>query len=81
MNSIRIETHIDSETLFLPQLRPLLGKDVEIVVHERTAAVIRPPVEEWAAVQAAVLGLEDYDADAYRRIRESELQSRNGDST
>jgi hypothetical protein len=36
MNAIRIETTIDSDTLHLPQLKPLLGKSVEIIVREMT---------------------------------------------
>lgn len=34
MSVIRIETKIEGETLYLPQLTPLLGKTVEIVVTE-----------------------------------------------
>jgi hypothetical protein len=34
MNAIRIETTIDSDTLHLPQLKPLVGKSVEIIVRE-----------------------------------------------
>jgi hypothetical protein len=79
MSTIRIETHIESETLYLPQLRPLVGKDVEIVVHEKHALVVQPGRSDWPAVQAAVMSLEEYDADAYRQIRNIELQNRNGD--
>lgn len=32
MNVIRVKTHLDSETVHLPELRPLVGRDVEIVV-------------------------------------------------
>jgi hypothetical protein len=38
MNAIRICRHLDSETLYLPELRPLLGKHVEIVVREENGA-------------------------------------------
>jgi len=31
MNTIRIRKHLDSETLHLPELKPLLGKTVEII--------------------------------------------------
>ena len=34
MTTIRIETTLDSDTLHLPQLRPLMGKSVEIIVRE-----------------------------------------------
>lgn len=36
MNAIRIRTKLESETLTLPELRPLVGKSVEIIVREET---------------------------------------------
>jgi len=38
MNAVRIRTRIDSETLTLPELRPLMGKAVEIIVLEDDSA-------------------------------------------
>jgi hypothetical protein len=38
MATIRIRKHLDSETLVLPELRPLLGKTVEISVREQPAS-------------------------------------------
>lgn len=35
MKTIRIERHLDSATLHLPELAALIGKDVEIIVRER----------------------------------------------
>lgn len=35
MKPIRIERHLDSDTLHLPELAALIGKDVEIIVRER----------------------------------------------
>jgi hypothetical protein len=37
-NPLRIRTRVDSETLHLPELRALIGKDVEIIVIEDAAA-------------------------------------------
>ena len=37
MNALRIWTHIDSETLRLPDLKQVIGKDVEIIV------LVEPP--------------------------------------
>jgi hypothetical protein len=37
MPPIRITKHLDSETLYLPELRPLIGHDVEIVVSDEVA--------------------------------------------
>lgn len=45
MNAIRIHTTLDSETLTLPELRPWVGKAVEIIVLEdprRPASSDRP---------------------------------------
>ena len=33
-NPLRIRTRVHSETLHLPELRPLIGKEVEIIVME-----------------------------------------------
>ena len=33
-NAVRIRTRVESETLHLPELRPLIGKEVEITVRE-----------------------------------------------
>lgn len=38
MAAIRIRTTLQSDTLTLPELRPLIGKAVEIRVVERSAA-------------------------------------------
>jgi hypothetical protein len=34
MQAVKITRRLDSETLYLPELRPLLGKQVEIIVLE-----------------------------------------------
>ncbi|HEY4234157.1 MAG TPA: hypothetical protein VGM76_12070 [Lacipirellulaceae bacterium] len=34
MDAIRIETLLEGDTLYLPELKPLVGKSVEIVVTE-----------------------------------------------
>ena len=35
VKTIRLERHLDSETLHLPELRDMVGKDVVIIVQER----------------------------------------------
>jgi len=47
MNAIRVKKKLDSETLHLPELRPLLGKQVEIIVLEDTAQPITNADEFW----------------------------------
>lgn len=44
METIRIRRHLDSEQLNLPELRPLIGRDVEItVVAEEQLGMRQPP--------------------------------------
>lgn len=38
MQAIRLRQRLNSETLTLPQLRPFVGKDVEIVISDMTPA-------------------------------------------
>jgi hypothetical protein len=73
VTAIRIETTIDSETLHLPQLKPLVGKNVEIIVREKAAPVVTPAMSGSGAIETAVYGLEDYDFDAYRNALELEI--------
>ena len=47
MKTIRVRRKLDSETLHLPELRPLLGKEVEIIVHEEGAAPTPGADEFW----------------------------------
>lgn len=72
--TIRIETTIDSDTLHLPQLGPLVGKCVEIIVREMGKPVVSKATSDRAAVEAAVRGLEDYDFNAYREARDAEVR-------
>ncbi len=76
--TIRFETVIDSETLYLPLLKTMLGRRVEILVREKELPVVTPAPGEWSAVEAAVRDLDDYDADAYRAVRERERERSNG---
>jgi hypothetical protein len=66
MNAIRIRKRLDSETLYLPELRPLLGRGVEIIVLEEDGPVsaIRPGTGDWDAADRAIRQLQDYDYDA-----------------
>ena len=40
MGTIRIKTRLESETLVLPEIRPLIGKNVEISVTEVPTAAL-----------------------------------------
>jgi hypothetical protein len=74
MNALRIRRKLESATLHLPELQPLIGKNVEIIVLEETGSTILPGTGDWDAAMKAVAELEDYDFDAYRRQREYDLE-------
>jgi|SRR5262245_29478920 hypothetical protein len=46
MSAIRIRKHIDSDTLHLPEVRPLIGRTVEIVIVEAASAASQPSAAE-----------------------------------
>ena len=48
MSTIRVRRTLDSDTLHLPELRPLIGRTVDIVVEEAAA----DPAAEAARVRA-----------------------------
>ena len=86
MNAIRIRKKIDSETLHLPELRPLLGHTVEIVVFDNTitdrteaAPVVTPGTGDWDAAARAAQELREsgYNFDAWEQQREFDLQHAN----
>ncbi len=60
MNAIRILKHLDSENLQLPDLRPLIGKDVEIIVLENgVAKADMTPSGNECPLRGSVLVYED----------------------
>src|SRR6266511_3833400 len=78
MNAFRIRKKLDSETLHLPELRPLLGQTVEIIVLEQEEApAVRPGTGDWEAAAQAVRELEGYDFDAWRAQRDYDLKHAN----
>jgi hypothetical protein len=75
MNAIRIRKTISSETLHLPELKPFVGRTVEIIVlEEEPRSTIRPGTGDWEAAMNAVEELEDYDFDAVSRQHEYDLK-------
>jgi hypothetical protein len=57
--------------LYLPELKPLIGRIVHILVtEEESAAEVRPGTGDWDAAAQAVRELTDYDFDAWREQRE-----------
>ena len=80
MDAIHINTKLDSDTLYLPQVRPLIGKTVEIIVREEAGLAEQqrngrgPRRDAWKAALAGLADL-DIDWDAYRRQREFDVRN------
>jgi hypothetical protein len=45
MNAIRVLKHIDSDFVHIPELREMLGQDVEITIRPHASAEDVPPLE------------------------------------
>ncbi len=73
MNAVRIRRKLESETLHLPELKPLVGKSVEIIILEEATSTITPGTGDWEAALKAVQELEDYDFDALQKQHEYDL--------
>ena len=81
MNAIRIRKRIDSETLHLPELKEMIGKEVEIIVLEEAAAPSDEAPEPSPAPKTTpydkffeLAGKIDLDWDAYKRQRAFDLE-------
>jgi hypothetical protein len=74
MSAISIRKKIDSETLYLPELRPLIGKTVEIIVTEQPLA--EESAERWQALRE-IVGEDLIDPEVYKRQREFDRQHAN----
>ena len=76
MNAVRIRCRLESDTLHLPELKPLIGKTVEIIVLEEPMPAVTPETGDWAAAEKAADELREsgYDFDAWRKQREYDLE-------
>jgi hypothetical protein len=76
MNAVRIRRQLDSDTLHLPELKPLIGKNVEIIVLEEQVPEILPGTGDWEAAARAARELREsgYDFEAWRVYRECDLE-------
>jgi hypothetical protein len=74
MNAIRIHTQLDSTTLALPEIAPLVGKRVEIIVREESPTTSTEV--DWDALDRAVEGLrQTYDFDAITQQNETDRKT------
>ncbi len=69
MNAIRVRKRIESETVHLPELRPLIGRTVEIIVLD--VGTISPGVPSPVCYDAffALAGQDVVDPQAYKELR------------
>jgi hypothetical protein len=70
MNTIRVRMRLDSDTPPLPELKPLIGKSVEIVVREETQLL--PETSPYGAF-LALAGQDLVDSEAYKRLRSASM--------
>lgn len=73
MATITIRRTLDSETLHLPELRPMLGKTVEIVVREDKPSEPTSIPDRWKALAEAA-GRDLIDPDYYEKYKALERQ-------
>ena len=75
MNALRIRRQLDSEILNLPELRPLLGQNVEIIVlTEESLPAIQLGTGDWTAFDRLAREISDYDFDAQEEQDRLDLQ-------
>ena len=74
MTTIHIHRLLDSETL--PELKPFIGRTVDIIVREASIATVTPGSGDWSAWTAAPTVLADYDFDAWKVQRDYDVQQR-----
>ena len=75
MSVIHIHRHLNSD--ILPELRPLIGKTVDIIVRRAEVPAVTPGTGDWSAWPAALNDLADYDFNVWKTQREYDLQHAN----
>ena len=74
MHAIRVHCRIDSETLQLPELRELIGKDVEIVVLEDAPSTLpQTSGKRDYSPLARIAGQDLIDPEAYLEFRAASM--------
>lgn len=72
--TVHIHRKVDSETLYLPEIRPFIGKIVEIIIREDPSASLASATSDWDTALRAAEGLENYDFTAVDRQRAYDLR-------
>ena len=71
MNAIRLKRHLDSATLHLPEIQPLIGKDVEIIILDDSIAP--PNGQSKYDAFFALSGQDVVEPDAYKQLRAASI--------
>jgi hypothetical protein len=75
MTEIYLTHDVKSDTLTLPELQPLIGKRVEIIIRDVSAQAA--PSNPWEGLQC-LAGHDLVDPDAYRQLRDIDRQQHIG---
>ena len=74
--TVVLRQHLDSETIHVPELRPLVGKDVEITVRELTQAE-SASMDRWQPL-IAIAGQDLIDPAVFQDYRDAESRHQAG---
>jgi hypothetical protein len=69
---IHLHQKLDSETLYLPELKPMIGKTVEIIIREEAEPPSVPPSSSLSAL-LEIAGKDLIDPMAYQEIRAASI--------
>jgi hypothetical protein len=69
---IHLHQKLDSETLYLPELKPMVGKTVEIIIREEAEPSSGPPSYSLSAL-LEIAGKDLIDPMAYQEIRAASI--------
>lgn len=70
MNAVRIHRKVESETLHLPELRSMIGKQVEIIVMEEPTPA--GPTGDLSILES-IAGRDLIDPDALKQLRDASM--------
>jgi hypothetical protein len=73
MNVIRIRTRIESDTLHLPELREMIGKDVEILVLEEVSSSGASSSQKDCSALVEIAGKDLIDPEVYKGLRAASM--------
>lgn len=69
---IHLHQKLDSETLYLPELKPMIGKTVEIIIREKAEPSSSPHSSSLHAL-SEIAGKDLIDPKAYQEIRAASI--------